>query len=406
MDDPAGQRRRRPRILRIITRLAVSGVSTHVTLANQALTRRGWETLLVHGRVQPDELEIDLPVDDVATRRLPSLARPVDPFADARTALELLRIIRSFRPDIIHTHHSKAGLLGRSAAVLAGVPRVHTFHGHVFDGYFGARTSAAIVAAERLLARRTTRLITLGPIQRDDLVARGVAPAERFDIVPLGLDLARFASGDRPAARRRLGLADEAVVAVLVGRLVPIKRIDRLVRVFATVRARRPDVRLFVIGDGSERAPAEAQAAAAGLGDTITFCGWRSDTADWYAAADFVVLSSDNEGTPLALIEAAAAGRPAAATAVGGVADVVEHEVTGLLAAATDEGGLAEAILRLADDSALRARLGAAAPRAAERFGVERLVDDLERIYEELLGGRIARDDCLSERSHAGRGRG
>jgi len=380
------RRGRRPRVLRIITRLAVSGVSTHVALANQVLTRRGWDTLLVHGRVQPDELEIDLPIAGVAMRRVESLARPVDPLADLRTTATLLGIVRSFRPDIIHTHHSKAGLLGRSVAILAGVPRVHTFHGHVFEGYFGPRTSTAIVTAERLLAARTSRLIALGPLQRDDLLSRGIGRPDRFEIVPLGLDLERFRSTDRAEARERLGLPADAVIVVMVGRLVPIKRVDRLVRVFAALHQRRPDARLYVIGDGSERAPAEAQAAAAGLGDTVTFCGWRSDTATWYAAADFVALSSDNEGTPLALIEAAAAGRPAAATAVGGVADVVADGVTGLLAPASDEAALAEAMFRLADDPELRARLGAAGPQAAERFGIERLVDDLERIYRDLLG--------------------
>ena len=380
------RRGRRPRVLRIITRLAVSGVSTHVALANQVLTRRGWDTLLVHGRVQPDELEIDLPIAGVAMRRVESLARPVDPLADLRTTATLLGIVRSFRPDIIHTHHSKAGLLGRSVAILAGVPRVHTFHGHVFEGYFGPRTSTAIVTAERLLAARTSRLIALGPLQRDDLLSRGIGRPDRFEIVPLGLDLERFRSTDRAEARERLGLPADAVIVVMVGRLVPIKRVDRLVRVFAALHQRRPDARLYVIGDGSERAPAEAQAAAAGLGDAVTFCGWRSDTATWYAAADFVALSSDNEGTPLALIEAAAAGRPAAATAVGGVADVVADGVTGLLAPASDEAALAEAMFRLADDPELRARLGAAGPQAAERFGIERLVDDLERIYRDLLG--------------------
>ena len=376
---------RRPRVLRMITRLAVGGVSTHVTLANQGLTRRGWETLLIHGRVQPDELEIDLAIPDVAMRRIATLARPVDPIADLLTAKDLLSVVRSFRPDIIHTHHSKAGLVGRSVAILAGVPRVHTFHGHVFEGYFGRRTSGAIVAAERLLATRTSRLIALGPLQRDDLLARGIGRPDRFDIVPLGLDLERYRLADRAAARRELGLPVDAVVIVAIGRLVPIKRVDRMIRVFADVHARKPDARLYIIGDGSERVAAESQTAEAGLAEAVTFCGWRSDVASWYAASDFVALSSDNEGTPLALIEAAAAGRPAVATSVGGVADVVTDGVTGLLAAANDEAGLANAMFRLADDTGLRARLGAAAPAAAERFGIDRLVDDLERIYRDLL---------------------
>ena len=375
-------------MLRVITRLAVSGVSTHVTLANQELTRRGWETLLVHGRVQPDELEIDLPIPDVDMRFVDTLARPVNPVADLRTAASLMRLVRTFRPDIIHTHHSKAGLLGRSVAMLARVPRVHTFHGHVFEGYFGPRASAAIVMAERTLAKRTSRLIALGPLQRDDLLARGIGRLDRFEIVPLGLDLDRYRTGDRLAARQALGIPTDQIAIVMVGRLVPIKRVDRLIRVFAAVRAQRADVHLYVIGDGSERAAAEVQVAEAGLTDAVTFCGWRSDMTTWYAAADFVALSSDNEGTPLTLIEAAAAGRPAVATSVGGVADVVTDGLTGLLAPATDERALAAAMLRLASDPTLRARLGEAAPAAAEGYGIERLVDDLERIYADVLDRR------------------
>lgn len=377
--------RRRPRVLRIITRLAVSGVSTHVTLANQGLTRRGWDTLLIHGRVQPDELEIDLPIPDVAMHRMETLARPVDPIADLRTSADLLNVIRTFRPDIVHTHHSKAGLLGRSAAILTGVPRVHTFHGHVFEGYFGRRTSTAIVAAERLLATRTSRLIALGPLQRDDLLSRGIGRPDRFEIVPLGLDLDRYKALDRDTSRRRLGLPSDALIILMVGRLVPIKRVDRLLRAFAHLRAERSDARLYIIGDGSERGSAKRQAAELGIADAVTFAGWRADTAAWYAAADFVVLTSDNEGTPLSLIEAAAAGRPAVATAVGGVADVVTDGSTGLLAPAFDEAALAAAMSRMASDAGLREQLGAAAPAAADRFGIERLVDDLERIYEQLL---------------------
>ena len=259
------------------------------------------------------------------------------------------------------------------------------FHGHVFEGYFGPRVSTTIVSAERVLGRYSSRLIALGPIQRDDLLARGIGRSDRFEIVPLGLDLESYRAIDQDEARQGLGLPSDAVIVVMIGRLVPIKRIDRLIRAFARLHERRPDTLLYVVGDGSERPAAEIQAAKAGLADAVTFCGWRSDTASWYAAADFVALSSDNEGTPLTLIEAAAAGRAAAATDVGGVADVVADGVTGLLAPPGDEAALTEAMFRLADDPDLRTRLGAAAPAAAERFGVERLVDDLERIYRALL---------------------
>ncbi len=379
---------RRPRILRIITRLAVSGVSTHVTIADRGLAGRGWETLLVHGRVQPDELEIDLPAPGVRTRRLLTLARPVDPVDDSRTLLELLRIMRTYRPDLVHTHHSKAGLLGRSAAMMTGIPRIHTFHGHVFEGYFSPRVSASIVAAERLLATRTSRIIALSELQREELALRGVAPLDRITIVPLGLELERFAGVDRADARRRLGLPVGAFVVVLLGRIVPVKRVDRLLRIFSRVRDQVPTARLYVIGDGSERPALEQQARELGIADIVDFRGWSSDAAGWYGAADVVVLTSDNEGTPLTLIEAAAAGRPGIATAVGGVPDVIADGETGYIVPVDDEAGFADRISSLARDPALAARLGAAAPGRAGRFGATRLVDDLERIYLDVLRER------------------
>ncbi|MFN8619363.1 MAG: glycosyltransferase [Chloroflexota bacterium] len=371
----------------MITRLAVSGVATHVTLANQGLTRRGWDTLLAHGSVQPDELEIELPVPDVAEVRIESLARPIRPAADLRASAALVRLIKRYRPDLVHTHHSKAGILGRSVSVLAGVPCVHTYHGHVFEGYFGEGASEAIQVIERVMARRTARLIAISPIQRDDLLARGIGTPDRFEVVPLGLDLTPFGSPDRLAARADLGIPADAFVVLMVGRVVAIKRIDRMIRAFAGLHAARPDARLYVIGDGAERPEAEAQVLAAGLQDAVVFCGWQTATARWYAAADLVALSSDNEGTPLALIEAAASRRPVVSTAVGGVADVVRDGVTGLLVPVDDESGLAAALRRLADDESLRERMGAAGPAVAAAFGSDRLVDDLERIYRRILDG-------------------
>ncbi len=378
-------RHRRPRVLRIITRLAVSGVSTHVTLVNRELTKRGWDTLLVYGRVQPDELEIDLPVLGVHAEFLPALARPIDPGSDARAAAGVLLTIRKFRPDIIHTHHSKAGLLGRTAAILTGIPRVHTFHGHVFEGYFNARASAAIVATERLMATQTSHLIALSVRQRDDILQRGIGRPDKFSVVPLGLDLDRFGARDKASSRTRLGLDENISVIVMIGRLVPIKRVDRLLRAFAIALAERPDLRLFIIGDGSERSALEAQAVSAGMTSAVTFCGWQSDAEDWYAAADVVALSSDNEGTPLTLIEAAASARPVVATDVGGVRDVVLDGESGLLVEANDESGFASALVRLVTDRTLSERFGQAGPAASQRFGIDRLTDDLEQLYRTLI---------------------
>jgi glycosyltransferase involved in cell wall biosynthesis len=377
------------RVLRVVTRLVVSGPSTHVVLADRGLRERGWETLLVHGTVEPDEREIDIAAAGIPTQRVPALARPVSPGRDLRAFRDLVRIIRRYRPDVIHTHQSKAGLLARAAAHAgSSAIRVHTFHGTVFEGYFGSRTSRAIIVAEQLLAARTHRLVALSETLRAELVDRGVAPADRITVIPLGVDLEAFADPDRDAARRERAIPDGEFAIVSLARFAPIKRFDRAIRVLAEVRTTHPTAVLHLVGDGSIRAELEQLADSLGVADAVRFEGWTADPAGWLAAADVVLLTSDNEGTPLALVEASAAGRPVVATDVGGVAAVVRHGETGLLAAPADEQGLAAALGRLAAEPETRHRMGEAGRLAARRFGADRLADDLDALYRELLDRR------------------
>ncbi len=383
---------RRPRLLRVITRLNVGGPATHVVVADRGLAERGWETLLVHGQIDEGEAEIELAaLRDLPRHRIPTLVRPIRPRYDAAAFATLLGLIRRYRPDVVHTHLSKAGLLGRTAA-MAGSPaaRVHTFHGTVFGGYFGDRASGAIVRAERFLGNRTDRVIALSERQRVELLEHRIAPAERIRIVALGLPLDRL-GGDRNDARRRLGLPVTEPIVVSIGRMVPIKRLDRLLRAFGGIVAKHPSAQLQLVGSGPERPALEGQVDAARLRDHVTFAGWSSAVGDWYAAADLVVLSSDREGTPLALIEAAAAGRPVVATDVGGVRDVVREGVTGFVVVRDDEAALGHRMSQLIGDPALRERLGAAGPEAARRFSADRLVADLDDLYGDLLSVRAKR---------------
>jgi glycosyltransferase involved in cell wall biosynthesis len=382
-----------PRILRVITRMNIGGPATHVVLANRGLEERGWETLLVFGTVEPDEAEVDTSTITVPFQRVPSLARPIRPLADARAGAAIAGVIRRFRPHVVHTHLAKAGQLGRGMALLTSrAKRVHTFHGTVFSGYFGDAASRAIVRAERVLGHRTDAVVALSERQRNELLEERIAPADRIHIIPLGLNLERFAPAREPdarqAARTRVGIPGDAIAIAAVGRLVPIKRLQRLVEAFGIVAARVPSARLYFVGDGSERAALQSQVAAARLSDRVTFAGWSAATPDWYAAADVVVLTSDREGTPLALIEAAAAGRPVVATDVGGVADVVADGSTGFIVPAQDVTALADRLTLLALDPALRDRMGREAPAQAGRYAADRLVTDLDNLYRGLLGDR------------------
>jgi glycosyltransferase involved in cell wall biosynthesis len=371
----------------------IGGPATHVVVADTGLADLGWETLLLFGSIEPDEAEVDLQATTVPIERIPTLARPIRPIADLQAAAAIARVIRRYRPDVIHTHLSKAGLLGRAVAMVTSrALRIHTFHGTVFGGYFGSNASAAIIRAERFLGHHSAAIVALSNRQRDELIDQRIAPAASIQVVPLGLDLERFGPGRddaaRMSARLSLGIPADAVVIVAIGRLVPIKRLDRLIDAFALASARAPAMLLYLVGDGSEREGLRAKVVAAGLADRVMFVGWSARSPDWYAASDVVALTSDREGTPLALIEAAAAGRPVVATDVGGVADVVVDGTTGFVVPASSVDALADSIVGLARDPDLRRRMGREAPSHATRYSAERLVSDLDALYREALWER------------------
>lgn len=385
------------RVLRIIARLNIGGPAIQVIHLSALLRERGYATRLVRGVERADEGNMDHLAArlGVPTTRIAHMRR--EPGAgDLRAILALIRILRHDRPALVHTHAAKAGTLGR-AAVLLAFPRgggrpvmVHTFHGHSLTGYFSSPTAAVFRTIERFLARRTDVLIAVSAEVREDLVRLGVAPAERIIVVALGLDLAapaddRERDARRAALRRQWGLCDEDEVITLVGRLVPIKRVDRFLEVAGRLLD-RPRARFVVVGDGELRAALTTSPAARALGDRLVWTGFRRDIADVCFASDVVALTSDNEGTPVSLIEALAAATAVVSTDVGGVRSVVRHEQTGLLAARDDPDGLAQAIRRLLDDPAWAARMaGAGRAEVLGHFRLERLVDDLDALYRRLL---------------------
>jgi glycosyltransferase involved in cell wall biosynthesis len=324
---------------------------------------------------------------------VPSLGQALRPHRDAAALARIAAIARRFRPDIVHTHTAKAGFVARTAAIRFVRPRpvlVHTFHGHVLEGYFGPVKNRLYRSLERSLARRTDRLVGVSEATVSDLVRLGVARRDRFEVIPLGLDLSAFAELDRAAGRDlrgSLGIGEDEVVLGFVGRLVPIKRVDLLLRAFARARG-SVELRLLVVGDGELRQQLEGLARELGVADAVSFLGYRRDLPAIAAATDIAVLASANEGTPVSLIEAAAGGRPAVATRVGGVTDVVTPE-TGVVVEPGDADALAGAIAALAGDRAWRERLGnAAREHAVRRYSAERLVADVDALYDRLLDAR------------------
>jgi glycosyltransferase involved in cell wall biosynthesis len=374
----------------------MGGPAHHVGLLSGLLDQERYETLLLHGEVGAGEASLSSTADRLGVKRetVPGLRPELRPLDDLRALVWLVRRIRRYQPDIVHTHTAKAGMLGRLAAVMAGRPRpiiVHTYHGHVLEGYFGPLRNAFYRALERLLARASDALIGVSTATVDDLVRLRIADRSKFRVIPIGLDLTPFveaAEADGAGFRGEANLDEGELLLTWVGRLVPIKRVDVLLRAVATARGRGARVRLAIVGDGELRAALEQQASDLGIAENVWFAGYRADMVGVTAASDIAVLSSDNEGTPVSLIEAAAAATPAAATRIGGVADVVTPE-TGLLAPAGDYGQLGDALAELALDADKRGRMGVAARNhVRDRFSVHRLVKDIDGLYRELIGTR------------------
>jgi glycosyltransferase involved in cell wall biosynthesis len=362
-------------------------------LSGQRLDTERYQTLLVHGRLAPGEESMA----DLAQREgarmdyLPSLGQPIIPPRDARALAGIVRIARRFRPHIIHTHTAKAGFIGRLAALIGLRPRpvlLHTYNGHVLENYFGPIRSRAYRRLERQLGRASQCLVGVSAATVDDLVRLRIAPREKFRVIPQGLDLDPFTHVDkatRVATRRQLHLSDDQVLLTFVGRIVPIKRLDLLLRAFAIARRSGLLIHLAVVGDGETRLDLERLASELGIAANVSFVGYRRDLPRIAAAADAAVLSSDNEGTPISLIEAAAAGRPAIATDVGGVSEVVTPG-SGILVPPNDEEALASAIASFASDSELRRRMGQhAREHVVGRYSAKRLIANFDALYRELL---------------------
>ncbi|HZC28328.1 MAG TPA: glycosyltransferase family 4 protein [Gaiellaceae bacterium] len=382
------------RVLRVIARLNMGGPALHVAYLTAGLAKRGYETTLVAGSLARGEDSMAFVADElgIQVERLEELHREISPVRDAVAILRLARLIRRVRPHILHTHTAKAGAVGRLAALLAGDARppivVHTFHGHVLRGYFDPLRTAGFRLLERWLATKTTALVAVSPQVRDDLVRLGVARPEKFAIVRLGIELAeRVASSDgRGETRRYLGILEGRFAVGWVGRMTAVKRGGDVLEGFKLLRERGVDATLCLVGDGPDRPHLERRAHELGIIRDTLFLGYQEDVGPLYGAFDALVLPSGNEGTPVSVIEALAAARPVVATKVGGVPDVVRDGEDGFLVSpgATDE--LADRLARLARDPELRERLGAAGrERVLPRYAVDRLVDDVDRLYRSLL---------------------
>ena len=375
------------RVLRVISRMNVGGPAWQVSVLTRGLDQNRFQSLLLAGELEDGEGDfLGLRDPDLPVMKIPAFRRSVRLGDDLRAFVAIRRAIKQFRPDIVHTHTAKAGLLGRLAAVTCRVPlRVHTFHGHLLHGYFGRATSRMVLTIERVLARRTTALVAVGQQVRNDLIQAKVGRPSQYTVIPPGVE--KPEALDKVSARVQLGLPVEGPIVLYVGRLTVIKRPDRLIKAMELVLEHRPDVVLGVVGEGELLTNTECLAEP--LGQAVRFLGWQPDIGALYAAADCVVLTSDSEGMPVTLIEAALAGVPGVTTDVGSAGEVVLDGLTGLVVEANAEA-VANGLIRILDND-LRFRMGVAAQERAEAvFGTARLVSDHEGLYRDLITGQTA----------------
>lgn len=391
-----------PRVLRIINRLNLGGPTYNAAYLTKYLAPE-FETLLVSGMKDDAEESSEFIVKnlDLHPVYMPEMYRELNPFRDYKSYYKLRKLIEEFKPDIVHTHAAKAGAVGRLAAAHSGVPViVHTFHGHVFHSYFGKTKTRIFLEIERYLAKRTTGIVTLSEIQKTELVEEfKIAPAEKFEIIPLGFDLDRFANNvieKRKIFRTEYNIDDDEIAIGIVGRLVPIKNHALFLKALKIVSNRTTKkIRAFIIGDGEERNMIEQTATLLGLKfnnnnlrekNILTFTSWIKEIDVSNAGMDIIALTSYNEGTPVSLIEAQASSKPIVSTNVGGIENIVSKNETALLSASGDEQQFAENLLRLVEDDNLRQKLSSSSMQMViNKFSYQRLCTDMASFYHRLL---------------------
>ncbi len=382
----------RVKIARIIARLNIGGPSIHVVNLHKGLSSDRFNSILVTGSLNPGEGSM---LEYAQEKGVQPLAVPEMVgeaslrLRDLKALWMLYRILQAERPHIVHTHTAKAGFLGRLAARMAGVPViVHTYHGHVLNGYYGPVKSWLLKMMERGLARITDRLVAVSELVKKDLIAYGVAPPEKISVIPLGFDLEPFFDCEslKGEFRSELELGPGDQLVGILGRIFPIKNHRLFLESAAQIAQQESNVHFVIVGDGVLRSEMEKYAQDLGIDQRVFFTGWRRDLPRIYADLDLLVVSSNNEGTPVSAIEAMASGCPVVATRVGGLPDVVQDRETGYLVPPKQPQALAAAILKLIRNSKKAEQMGRSAQLSVEkRFSLDRLLRDTENLYEELL---------------------
>lgn len=372
------------RVMRIIARMNVGGPAVQVSGLMRGFDSNVFDHRLYTGFCADDEADyLDTVATDVQATRIQGFGRRISLGGDIKAFIKLTKEIRSFKPEIIHTHTAKAGFLGRIASIVSLQPsiRVHTFHGHLLYGYFGMIKRRLVITAEQTLAIFTHELLAVGNNVRQNLLAAGIGKLGKFGLMPPGLAIAQLP--DKKESQEHFGLSINTLQCAFIGRVTQIKRPDRFLDVVSEIKKRGVGLDFFIAGDGELLNSCRERIVGENL--PVKVLGWQSNIEKVLAAADIVVLTSDNEGTPLSLIQAGMAELPVVTTRVGSIPEVVLGETTGIITS-LDVQDIANALEMLVKDSALRHRFGVTAKEfTLANFGIERLVRDHEVLYKKLL---------------------
>jgi glycosyltransferase involved in cell wall biosynthesis len=379
----AQARNKKVKVVQIIARMNVGGPAVIVADLMRSIDSSKVEQVLITGYCDSNEADyLETVATDIKATRIAGLGRSVSVVSDIRAFFALVAMIKKIAPDVIHTHTAKAGVLGRLAAILAGrsAKRVHTFHGHLLHGYFSGWKVKLVIAIEKFLAKRTDVLVAVGNQVKSDLLAAGIGKVDQYRVFYPGL--VEPAKISKEVARKQFDMASDDIYVAYVGRMTAIKRPDRLLNTAAEIKARDLPVKFIVAGEGDLFEATKRDSERREL--PVKFLGWRKDIGALFAASDIAILTSDNEGIPLTLIQAAQASRPIVSTGVGSVGDIVVHEVNGYLVD-SEPAALADALQKLAIDPVLRQIMGdAGRERTSRYFSLEKMCADHTELYQLL----------------------
>lgn len=391
------------KVLRIINRFNLGGPTYNAAYLTKYLGDE-FETLLIGGEKYEEEESSEFILQQLGIKPLiiPEMQRSINRRNDTIAYRKIKKIIKEFEPDIVHTHASKAGTLGRLAAKKMNVPViVHTFHGHVFHSYFGKTKTTFYKNIERYLARRSNKIIAISDIQKNELANQyNICDRQKITVIPLGFDLKRFQENTeekRKSFREKYLLQDDEIAIGIIGRLVPVKNHELFINVIKQLRKETSKkIRAFIIGDGEQKDQLIQQVKRINLDyvewnnnqmpATITFTSWIKEI-DWAnAGLDIITLTSFNEGTPVSLIEAQASNKPIVTTNVGGVENIILKNETAIVVDTNNENEFTNALLKLVEDDDMRKKMAHKGWQFVQhKYGYQRLVEDMRNLYFSLL---------------------